>query len=31
MLTKDQLKGLWVSVPTEWDEDMEFDEKTYRC
>ena len=30
MLTKGQLKGLWVSVPTEWDEDMEFDEETFR-
>lgn len=30
MLTKEQLKGLWVSVPTEWDEDGNFDEKTFR-
>ena len=30
MLTKDQLVGLWVSVPTEWDESGNFDEKTFR-
>ncbi len=30
MLTKEQLKGLWVSVPTEWDEQGNFDEKTFR-
>ena len=30
MLTKDQLKGMWVSVPTEWDEDGAFDESTFR-
>ncbi len=30
MLTKDKLKGLWVSVPTEWDEKGNFDEKTFR-
>ena len=30
MLTKEQLKGMWVSVPTEWDEQGEFDEKTFR-
>ena len=30
MLTKDRLKGLWISVPTEWTEDGEFDEKTFR-
>ncbi len=30
MLTKEQLVGLWVSVPTEWDEEGNFDEKTFR-
>ena len=30
MLTREQLLGLWVSVPTEWDEDGNFDEKTFR-
>lgn len=30
MLTREQLKGWWVSVPTEWDEDGNFDEKTFR-
>ena len=30
MLTKKQLQGMWVSVPTEWDEDGNFDEKTFR-
>ena len=30
MLTKDQLKGMWVSVPTEWDEHNNFDEMTFR-
>ena len=30
MLTQTQLKGMWVSVPTEWDEDGNFDEKTFR-
>ena len=30
MLTKEQLKGMWVSVPTEWDEQGQFDEKTFR-
>ena len=30
MLTKEQLVGLWVSVPTEWDEAGNFDEKTFR-
>ncbi len=30
MLNKEDLKGLWVSVPTEWDEDDNFDERTFR-
>ena len=30
MLSRDQLKGMWVSVPTEWDEAANFDEKTFR-
>ena len=30
MLTREQLKGMWVSVPTEWDEDGDFDERTFR-
>ena len=30
MLSKEQLKGLWVSVPTEWDEQGNFDERTFR-
>lgn len=30
MLTREQLKGMWISVPTEWDEHCEFDEKTFR-
>ena len=30
MLHKESLKGLWVSVPTEWDKDGNFDEKTFR-
>ena len=30
MLTKNQLIGMWVSVPTEWDDDGNFDEKTFR-
>lgn len=30
MLTKDQLKGMWISVPTEWDEFGKFDEATFR-
>jgi len=30
MLTREQLLGLWVSVPTEWDEDGNFDEKSFR-
>ena len=30
MLTKKQLQGMWVSVPTDWDEDGNFDEKTFR-
>jgi dihydrodipicolinate synthase/N-acetylneuraminate lyase len=30
MLTKEQLTGMWVSVPTEWDEDGNFDERTFR-
>jgi len=30
MLTKSQLKGMWVSVPTEWDEHGDFDERTFR-
>ena len=30
MLKKEQLVGLWVSVPTEWDENGDFDEKTFR-
>lgn len=30
MLKKENLKGLWVSVPTEWDEGGAFDEKTFR-
>ena len=30
MLSRDQLQGMWVSVPTEWDEYGEFDEKTFR-
>ena len=30
MLTKDQLRGMWVSVPTDWDEDDKFDESTFR-
>ena len=30
MLTKEQLVGMWVSVPTEWDEEGNFDEKTFR-
>lgn len=30
MLTKNQLKGMWVSVLTEWDEEYKFDEKTFR-
>jgi 4-hydroxy-tetrahydrodipicolinate synthase len=30
MLSKEQLKGMWISVPTEWTEDYQFDEKTFR-
>jgi dihydrodipicolinate synthase/N-acetylneuraminate lyase len=30
MLTKEQLTGMYISVPTEWDEAGEFDEKTFR-
>ena len=30
MLSKEQLKGMWVSVPTEWDENGNFDERTFR-
>jgi len=30
MLTKEQLTGLWISVPTEWDDAGNFDEKTFR-
>jgi len=30
MLTREQLTGLWVSVPTEWDEAGNFDEKVFR-
>lgn len=30
MLSKEELKGMWVSVPTEWNEDGSFDEKTFR-
>ena len=30
MLTKDQLQGMWVSVPTEWDQEGNFDERTFR-
>ena len=30
MLTKEQLVGLWGPVPTEWDADSNFDEKTFR-
>ena len=30
MLTKDRMKGMWISVPTDWDEDYNFDEKTFR-
>ena len=30
MLGKDQLQGMWISVPTEWDENDQFDEATFR-
>ena len=30
MLTKEQLVGMWISVPSEWNEDGSFDEKTFR-
>ena len=30
MFTNKQLKGMWVSVPTEWDEDDNFDEESFR-
>ena len=30
MLSKKQLEGMWVSVPTEWNEDYCFDEKVFR-
>lgn len=30
MLSHEQLRGMWVSVPTEWDEEGNFDEKTFR-
>jgi len=30
MLTKERLKGIWVAVPTEWDQEGNFDEKTFR-
>jgi len=30
MLTKERLKGIWVAVPTEWDNEGNFDEKTFR-
>jgi dihydrodipicolinate synthase/N-acetylneuraminate lyase len=30
MLAKDQLQGMWVSVPTEWDEHGNFDERVFR-
>ena len=30
MLSDEQMKGMWVSVLTEWDEDDEFDEKAFR-
>jgi len=30
MLAKERLYGMWISVPTEWDEDGNFDEKTFR-
>ncbi len=29
-MTKSRLKGMWVSVPTEWDEHDDFDERTFR-
>ena len=30
MLTRDRLRGMWVSVPTEWDEHGNFDERIFR-
>lgn len=30
MLKKEELAGMWVSVPTEWDEDENFDEAVFR-
>ena len=30
MLSKEQLKGIWAGIPTEWDDDGNFDEKTFR-
>lgn len=31
MLSQQDLHGMWVSVPTEWDENGDFDEKTFRA
>ena len=30
MLSKERLYGLWISVPTEWGENGDFDESTFR-
>ena len=30
MLAKEDLKGMWISVPTEWDENGDFNEKVFR-
>jgi dihydrodipicolinate synthase/N-acetylneuraminate lyase len=30
MLTRERLRGMWVSIPTEWAGDGSFDEKTFR-
>ena len=30
MLTKEQLRGVWVAIPTEWDADGNFDERVFR-
>jgi 4-hydroxy-tetrahydrodipicolinate synthase len=31
MLTREELKGMWISVPTEWDEYGDFDEKVFQA
>ena len=30
MLTREQLRGIWVGIPTEWDAEGRFDERVFR-